>query len=55
MRTGEEVASVEALFLRGTDEVVIRREVTAQGRSRAFVNGSLVTVSALRDLAASLI
>jgi DNA repair protein RecN (Recombination protein N) len=55
VRTGDEVAGVEALFQRGSDEVVIRREVTAQGRSRAFVNGSLVTAGALRDLAASLI
>jgi len=55
VRTGDEMASVEALFQRGTDEVVIRREVTAQGRSRAFVDGSLVTAGALRDLATNLI
>ena len=31
-------------------ELIIRREITSQGRSRAFVNDSLVTAGALRDL-----
>src|SRR6187431_2986931 len=55
VRTGEETATVEAIFQGRSDEVIIRREVTAQGRSRAFVNGSLVTASALKDLAGGLI
>src|SRR4051812_13191948 len=55
VRTGEELATVEAIFQTRDEEVVIRREITAQGRSRAFVNGSLVTVGALKDLAAGLI
>src|SRR3979490_1456508 len=55
VRTGEEVATVEAIFQTATDEVIIRREVTAQGRRRAFINGSLVTAGALKDLAAGLI
>src|SRR5947199_6725482 len=33
----------------------MRREVTAQGRSRAFVNGELTTAGALKDLSARLI
>ena len=33
------VATVEAIFRRGDHEIVIRREVTAQGRSRAFIDG----------------
>ncbi len=32
-------------------EVIVRREVSAQGRSRAFVDGALVTSAALRDAA----
>jgi DNA repair protein RecN (Recombination protein N) len=55
VRTGEETASVEAIFEHGGDELIVRREVTAQGRSRAFVNGQLTTASALKDLAARLI
>lgn len=55
VRTGEELATVEAIFQRGDREVVIRREVTAQGRSRAFIDGSLVTAGALRDMAGDLI
>src|SRR5213083_3081826 len=45
VRTGEDVATVEAIFESGPDELLIRREVTAQGRSRAFVNGALATAT----------
>ena len=55
VRTGEDVATVEAIFQRGDDEIVIRREITAQGRSRAYVNGALVTAGALKELAGDLI
>jgi len=55
VRTGEDSAAVEAIFQRGGDELVVRREVTAQGRSRAFVNGSLVPVGTLKDLAGNLL
>src|SRR5512144_2286112 len=65
IRSGEERAAVEAVFEvpdaaslleeRGLsadgDEVVIRRELQASGKGRATVNGSLVPVSLLRDLA----
>ena len=56
VRTGESQASIEALFERpdGT-ELVIRREITAQGRSRSFVNGALATASALRTLSEQLV
>ena len=55
VRTGEDVATVEAIFQRGDHEIVIRREVTAQGRSRAFIDGALVTAGALKELAGELI
>ena len=55
VRTGEELATVEAVFERGHDEILIRREVNAQGRSRAYVNGALATAGALRDLTGALI
>ncbi len=55
VRTGEEMASIEAIFESGDTEVLVRREITAQGRSRAFINGSLATAGGLKDLAAHLI
>ena len=60
VRTGEETATVEAIFEpasgpRAGGEVVIRREINAQGRSRAFVNGELTTAAALKDVAAPLV
>jgi DNA repair protein RecN (Recombination protein N) len=56
VRTGEETAILEAIFDAPDDgETIVRREVSAQGRSRAFVNGSLVTSAALKDLAGGLV
>jgi DNA repair protein RecN (Recombination protein N) len=56
VRTGEELTTVEAIF-EGQDgkEVVVRREVTAQGRSRAFVNGTLTTSTALRPIVSAFV
>src|SRR5512144_2379611 len=52
VRTGKDAAAVQAVFEKpdGT-EVIVRREVSAQGRSRAFVDGALVTSTAMRDAA----
>lgn len=55
VRTGEEQASIEAIFERDGDELLVRREISAQGRSRAFINGDLVTSSALRDACGGLV
>src|ERR687891_229308 len=59
VRTGEAQATIEAIFEPGPRgdgrELVVRREITAQGRSRSFVNGALATAAALRDLAARLV
>jgi DNA repair protein RecN (Recombination protein N) len=56
VRTGEDGAAVQAVFEApdGRD-VIVRREVSSQGRSRAFVDGALVTTAALRDAAGSLV
>lgn len=51
VRTGEDTAIIEAVFEIGPDELLVRREITAQGRSRAFINGELSTAGALKDLA----
>ncbi len=55
--TGEDLAAVEAVFdAPDGRELEVRREISAQsGRSRAFLNGSLVTSAALRDAAAPLV
>jgi DNA repair protein RecN (Recombination protein N) len=55
VRTGEETAIIEAVFETDGREWLVRREITAQGRSRAFINGDLTTAGALRDLANRLI
>jgi len=55
VRTGEEGATIEAIFESGGEELIVRREITAQGRSRAFVNGGLATAGALKDLSGRLI
>ena len=65
IRTGEDLAVVEALIesrdARAAlerhglpaedDEIVVRREVQASGKGRATVNGALVPVGVLRELA----
>src|SRR5947207_3140750 len=55
VRTGEDAASIEAIFESDGEELVVRREITSQGRSRAFVNGALATAGALKDLSGRLI
>lgn len=55
VRTGEDAAGIEAIFETGDGDIVVRREITAQGRSRAFLNGTLATAGALKDLSARLV
>ena len=56
IRTGEDVATVEAIFeTQDGGELIVRREITSQGRSRAFINGALATAAALRDLSNRLV
>ena len=62
VRTGESLATIEAIFDASTSltanastsasdrELIVRREITNQGRSRSFINGALATAGALRDL-----
>ena len=56
VRTGAEAASVQAVF-NGPDgaDLILGREVTTAGRSRAFVDGRLVPAAALRELAGRLV
>ena len=55
VRTGEDAATIEAIFEHDREELLVRREITAQGRSRAFINGGLATAGALKDLSARLV
>ena len=56
IRTGEDLATVEAIFETSDgDELIVRREITSQGRSRAFINGALATAAALKDLSNRLV
>src|SRR5688572_5469553 len=59
VRTGESLATIEAIFSSSnsaTDgELIVRREITSQGRSRSFINGALATASALRELSQRLV
>ncbi len=50
VRTGASAAQVQAILATSSSEdLVVRREVSAEGRSRAFINDTLVTAGALRE------
>ena len=56
VRTGEAQATIEAIFEDGGGaEVIVRRELSSQGRSRSFISGALATAAALRDLSGRLV
>src|ERR1700732_1811882 len=55
VRTGEDLATIEAIFETGGEELLLRRETTAQGRSRALINGALATAGTLKELSSRLI
>jgi DNA repair protein RecN (Recombination protein N) len=56
VRTGEDGATVEAVFeTQEGAELIVRREISAAGRSRAFVDGGLTTTAALRELSGTLV
>jgi DNA repair protein RecN (Recombination protein N) len=56
VRTGETHATVEAIFEAADGrEVIVRREISAQGRSRALIDGALVTSASLRDTCGALV
>ena len=56
VRTREDLATIQAIFDRPDGrEVIVRREISAQGRSRAFIDDALATSTALRELGATLV
>jgi DNA repair protein RecN (Recombination protein N) len=56
VRTGEDAAAVEAIFDKPDGgEIIVRREISAQGRSRATIDGALTTSGALKELGVGLV
>jgi DNA repair protein RecN (Recombination protein N) len=56
VRTGADSALVQAAIeTPDGEELLVRREVSAQGRSRAFIDGALVPSSVLRDTVGALV
>ena len=58
VRTGEDSATVQAIFehhSRDIPDTIVRREISAQGRSRAYIDDALATSAALRDLGTRLV
>lgn len=50
VRTGEDTATVQAVFETADGrELVVRREISSQGRSRAFIDDALATGATLRE------
>lgn len=52
VREGADEAVIEGRFVTGADEVVVRRVVPAQGRSRAYVDGEMATARTLSEVVA---
>ena len=56
VRPGKEKATVEALFVMNGEDMVIRRELTADsGRSRLYINDQLSSLETARELRPSLL
>ncbi|MEM9518678.1 MAG: DNA repair protein RecN [Actinomycetota bacterium] len=55
VRPGADEAEIQGRFVIGDDEIVVRRVIPREGRSRVYVDGHLSTVSALTDLGVDLI
>ena len=55
VRTGAEEAWVEGRFVDGDEEVVLARAVPRNGRSRAYVDGRLATVTGLTEAGTRLV
>ena len=50
VRTGASAASVQAIIATPEgEEVIVRREVSAEGRSRAYIDDVLVTATTMRE------
>ena len=52
VRHGCDEARVEGRFVVGDEEVILSRVIPVQGRSRAYINGSLATLAQLAEMGA---
>jgi DNA repair protein RecN (Recombination protein N) len=55
VRPGAEEARIDGRFASGDDEIVLSRVVPANGRTRAYVNGTMAPVNALSEAGAGLV
>ena len=55
VRPGCAQASISGRFLVGDDEVILRRVIPRDGRSRAYIDGELATASSLSAFGAGLV
>ena len=55
VRAGASEARIDARFVHGETEIVLSRVIPAHGRSRAYIDGRPVTVTALADTATDLV
>lgn len=55
IRSGASEATVEGRFVLGDEEMIITRVVPADGRSRAYINGRLATVTQLSEIGMRLV
>ncbi|MEM7142027.1 MAG: DNA repair protein RecN [Actinomycetota bacterium] len=55
VRPGADEAEIEGRFVHGDDEIVVRRVIPRDGRSRVYLDGRLATVGALSESGADLI
>jgi len=49
VRPGATEAEIQGRFVTGDDEIIVRRVIPRDGRSRVYIDGHLATVSALSD------
>ncbi|MDW3218774.1 MAG: DNA repair protein RecN [Acidimicrobiales bacterium] len=55
VRPGADEAEIEGRFVHGDEEIVVRRVIPRDGRSRVYIDGRLATVAALSEHGADLV
>ena len=55
VRPGAEASIVEGRFVRGDEEIVLKRVVPSEGRSRSYINGEMATAAAMAEVGSSLV
>ncbi len=55
IREGEESAEVTGLFSDGVSELVLRREINRSGRSKAYIDGKLVSAAEISEVCQNMV